>query len=99
MALCSDGEELLSTSRVVSSAPISTGVFNKTTGGMVVSVLWLNQTTRGELGTRATRKPVRKPACIRYLPYQYRQYARLLAIWAPGLVGLARPHPAEWTIA
>jgi hypothetical protein len=60
----------------------------------VVSILWLNQTTRGELEIRAMRKPVREPACIRYLPYQYRQYTGLLAIWAPGLAGLVRPHPA-----
>jgi len=66
MALCSDGEELLPTSRAVSSAPISAGVF-ETTGGIVVSVLWLNQTTRDELEIRAMRKPVRDPACIRHL--------------------------------
>jgi hypothetical protein len=68
MALGSDGEELLPTSRVMSRAPISAGVFNKTAGGIVVSFLWLNQPMRGELGIRAMRKPVREPAWIRYLP-------------------------------
>jgi hypothetical protein len=80
MALCSDGEELLPTSRVMSSTPISAGVFNKTTGGIVLSFLWLNQTMRGELEIRAMRKPVREPVCIRYLPYQCRQYVGLLTI-------------------
>jgi len=44
----------------------------------------------GELETRVTRKPVRKPACIRSLPYRCRQHAGLLAIWAPELAGLAK---------
>src|SRR5262245_11333220 len=98
MELCSDGEGLLPPARGVSSTPISAVVL-KATGGMMFSVLRLNQTTRGELEIRAMRTSVREAACIRHLPYRCKQYTRLPTLWALGLAGLVRPYPAGGSIS